>query len=116
MKKTFRRTLKVKMFIVVVLGLILSVGVFFVGMFGFDRYVEDVYMSDANVQQRSMKQIQSFAAYVNSHSMKATDSRALRAWQEQHPNVYILGDREKGGIQICHNQFRDWGDGYSYSG
>lgn len=90
MKKTFRRTLKVKMFIVVVLGLILSVGVFFVGMFGFDRYVEDVYMSDANVQQRSMKQIQSFAAYVNSHSMKATDSRALRAWQEQHPNVYIL--------------------------
>ena len=90
MKKTFRRTLKAKMFIVVVLGLILSVGVFFVGMFGFDRYVEDVYMSDANVQQRSMKQIQSFAAYVNSHSMKATDSRALRAWQEQHPNVYIL--------------------------
>lgn len=90
MKKTFRRTLKVKMFIVVVLGLILSVGVFFVGMFGFDRYVEDVYMSDINVQRRSMKQIQSFAAYVNSHSIKATDSRALRAWQEQHSNVYIL--------------------------
>lgn len=31
MKKTFRRTLKVKMFIVVVLGLILSVGVFLWG-------------------------------------------------------------------------------------
>lgn len=98
-------------------------------MFGFDRYVENVYMSDINVQRRSMKQIQSFAAYVNSHSIKATDSRALRAWQEQHPNVYILvynNDdivfdsqwviEKRGGIQICHNQFRDWGDGYSYSG
>ena len=90
MKKTFRRTLKVKMFIVVVLGLLMAVVTFFAGMFVLDRYLANVYMSETNVQRRSMKQIQSFAAYVNSHSMKATDSRALRAWQEQHKNVYIL--------------------------
>lgn len=90
MNKTFRRTLKVKMFIVVVLGLLVAVISFFAGIFVLDRYVTNVYMSDTNVQRRSMQQIQSFAAYVNSHSMKASDSRALRAWQEQHKNVYIL--------------------------
>lgn len=90
MKKTFRRTLKVKMFIVIVLSLLVAITSFFAGMFVLDKYVTNVYMSETNVQRRSMKQIQSFAAYVNSHSMKATDSRALRAWQEQHQNVYIL--------------------------
>lgn len=90
MNKTFRRTLKVKMFIVVVLGLLTAVISFFAGMLALDTYVANVYMSDANVQQRSMQQIQSFAAYVNSHSMKASDSRALRAWQGKHKNVYIL--------------------------
>lgn len=83
MNKTFRRTLKVKMFIVVVLGLLTAVISFFAGMLALDRYVANVYMSDANVQQRSMQQIQSFAAYVNSHSMKASDSRALRAWDDK---------------------------------
>lgn len=90
MNKTFRRTLKVKMFIVVVLGLLTAVISFFAGMLALDTYVANVYMSDANVQQRSMQQIQSFAAYVNSHSMKASDFRALRAWQGKHKNVYIL--------------------------
>lgn len=90
MNKTFRRTLKVKMFIVVVLGLLTAVISFFAGMLALDTYVANVYMSDANVQQRSMQQIQSFAAYVNSHSMKASDSRALREWQGKHKNVYIL--------------------------
>ena len=90
MNKTFRRTLKVKMFIVVVLGLLTAVISFFAGMLALDTYVANVYMSDANVQQRFMQQIQSFAAYVNSHSMKASDSRALRAWQGKHKNVYIL--------------------------
>lgn len=90
MKKTFRRTLRVKMLIVVVCGLVLSVLAFFAGVFVLNKYISDVYMSDANVQRRSMKQIQSFAAYVTSHSMKATDTRALRAWQEQHDNIYML--------------------------
>lgn len=90
MNKTFRRTLKVKMFIVVVLGLLVAVITFLAGMLGLDRYISNVYMSDTNVQRRSMRQIQGFAAYVNSHSVKAADSRALRAWQEQHKNVYIL--------------------------
>ena len=27
---------------------------------------------------------------MTSHSIKATDTQALRAWQEQHDNVYIL--------------------------
>jgi methyl-accepting chemotaxis protein len=52
--------------------------------------MKNVYMSDTNTQKRSARQIQSFASYVTSHSIKATDTQALRAWQEQHDNVYIL--------------------------
>ena len=44
MNKTFRRTLKVKMFIVVVLGLLTAVISFFAGMLALDTYVANVYM------------------------------------------------------------------------
>ena len=65
-------------------------GAFIAGIYALNSSMKNVYMSDTNTQKRSARQIQSFASYVTSHSIKATDSQALRAWQEQHDNVYIL--------------------------
>lgn len=90
MNGTFRRTLRVKMFIVVVLGLLLSIVIYFGGIFALNKYVTDVYMSPENTSRRAAREIQSFASYVTSHSIKGTDTRALRAWQEQRSDVYIL--------------------------
>lgn len=90
MDKTFRRTLRVKLLIVIVLGLAIVILTFFGGMFLLDKYVSSVYMSSDHTSRRSAKQIQSFASYVTAHSLKSTDSRALRAWQEQHDDVYIM--------------------------
>ena len=90
MKMPFKRTLRVKLFVIILLGLILSISAFFAGTFALNSYMKNVYMSDTNTQKRSARQIQSFASYVTSHSIKATDTQALRAWQEQHDNVYIL--------------------------
>ena len=90
MDKTFRRTLRVKLLIVIVLGLVIAILTFFGGMFLLDRYVSSVYMSSDHTSRRSAKQIQSFASYVTAHSLKSTDSRALRSWQEQHGDVYIM--------------------------
>ena len=90
MNGTFRRTLRVKMFIVVVLGLLLSIVIYFGGIFALNKYVTDVYMSPEHTSRRAAREIQSFASYVTSHSIKGTDTRALRAWQEQRSDVYIL--------------------------
>ena len=45
MDKTFRRTLRVKLLIVIVLGLAIVILTFFGGMFLLDKYVSSVYMS-----------------------------------------------------------------------
>ena len=60
MDKTFRRTLRVKLLIVIVLGLVIAILTFFGGMFLLDRYVSSVYMSSDHTSRRSAKQIQSF--------------------------------------------------------
>ena len=63
MDKTFRRTLRVKLLIVIVLGLVIAILTFFGGMFLLDRYVSSVYMSSDHTSRRSAKQIQSFAFF-----------------------------------------------------
>lgn len=90
MKMKMRCPLRLKMLIVVILSLAVSIACFFAGMKALDAYISDVYMSETNTDKRAAAQIQSFASYVTSHSIKSTDSKALQAWQEQHSNVYIL--------------------------
>ncbi|MDD6404691.1 MAG: HAMP domain-containing sensor histidine kinase [Clostridiales bacterium] len=85
-----KRTLRFKMSVVIVLALIISVLAFFAGRFAFGKYVSSVYMSSRNTSRRASQHIQDFAAYVTSHSIRSTDSRALRAWQEKNDNVYIM--------------------------
>lgn len=87
---TFRRTLRVKMLIVVVVSLLTGVAVYLVGTFGLEKYVSNVYMNSDNTSNRTAKKIQSFSAYVTTHSIKSTDTKALRTWQEQHENIYLL--------------------------
>ena len=70
MKMPFKRTLRVKLFVIILLGLILSISAFFAGTFALNSYMKNVYMSDTNTQKRSARQIQSFASYVTSHSIR----------------------------------------------
>lgn len=90
MFKPFKRTLRVKMFIVVVVSLLAAIVTFFAGTFALEKYVSNVYMNNANTSKRSVRKVQSFASYVNSHSIKSTDTKTIRLWQEDHGNVYIL--------------------------
>lgn len=90
MFKPFKRTLRVKMFIVVVASLLTVIAVFFTGTFVLEKYVSNVYMDSDNTLNRSARKIQNFAVYVTNHSIKSTDTKALRAWQEQHNDVYLL--------------------------
>lgn len=87
---TFRRTLRVKMFIVVVASLAVVIAAYFAGSFALDGYLTNVYMNSTNTANRSKKKVQSFAAYVSSHSLRSTDAAALNSWQEQHDDVYLM--------------------------
>lgn len=90
MQLRFRRTLRVKMFIVIVTSLIMVIALYFAGAFALEKYISNVYMSSARTSNRSAKKIQSFAAYVSSHDVRSTDTKLLRTWQEQHDNAYLL--------------------------
>ena len=48
MKMPFKRTLRVKLFVIILLGLILSISAFFAGIFALNSYMKNVYMSDTN--------------------------------------------------------------------
>ena len=45
MKMPFKRTLRVKLFVIILLGLILSISAFFAGKFSLIIYMKIVYMS-----------------------------------------------------------------------
>ena len=63
MKMPFKRTLRVKLFVIILLGLILSISAFFAGTFALNSYMKNVYMSDTNTQKRSARQ--SMSLFVN---------------------------------------------------
>lgn len=90
MEKGFIRTLRVKMVVVVVAGILLSTVSFVCCQFLLGKYVDNVYMNEENMQRRQANQVQSFTSYVTSHGVKASDTKALRTWQEATPDAYLI--------------------------
>ena len=74
MKMPFKRTLRVKLFVIILLGLILSISAFFAGTFALNSYMKNVYMSDT---ERNNKLHRSRTRELLEASYEPTDAHPL---------------------------------------
>jgi signal transduction histidine kinase len=90
MKINIKKSLRVKLFAVTIFSLLVSIMLYFAGMFALDRYMENVYRSEEKTEARAKKQVESFATYVTNHGVKSSDSEGIKKWQEKHEDIYIV--------------------------
>lgn len=89
-KRKIKLSLNLKLVLVTVIGLLISIVLFFLNIYFASKSIETFYLSESAIQKRNLDNIEDFTFYVGRNHVKSSDMAAILSWQEQKRDVYIL--------------------------
>jgi signal transduction histidine kinase len=82
--------LNLKLALAVIIGLAISACVFIFADNLTTYLIDNVYMSDSAVDERSLDKIEDFSRFVSKNKLNSDDMDAIMKWQNEEKDVYIL--------------------------
>ena len=83
-------SLYLRLLLVIIFGMIVSVGVFVVLRLLSNSYISTNYMLDENKKQREAEYIENFQQYISDNGLTSEDMREISAWAKSNRYVYLL--------------------------
>lgn len=89
-KEKIKLSLNIKLVMVVVAGLLISTVLFFINLYIATALIQNIYLSEPAIKQRTLDNIEDFASYVSKNQIHSSDMSSIVKWQEDKKDVYIL--------------------------
>ncbi len=78
------------MLVILVLGISISVVLFFGIKVGIDEYIQNDFLSPENIQERRDGYYESLQEYITEKNITADDASRISGWEREHEYVYVL--------------------------
>ena len=88
-KSTFSGKLNTKTVLLCLLGLVLSLSLYFIILSAGEAFIRNRYMSEQAVNQRKSEIYNEFTAYVSANAISGRNSAAVARWTREHEHVTI---------------------------
>lgn len=85
-----RGSLKLRLGITIILGVGIATLVFFGVRFGFNRYIEESYLSEENKEKREKNYLDDLQSYVNENGVSSDKAVYFQRWATAQKYVYLM--------------------------